>query len=235
MANENLKRMLEISKRVDNNTSSGNGNPQPRQRKMSLEEQINSYDKQVFGKYIPSEEEQKEYSAEAEMKLIKERSSNPNSGGYNHNTKVPNSILESILSNPCDLDANLYEDSNMTEFTKRLSQRIPGIKNVQDIQKKLDESDKQKQETNIVETKNTVNNANAASAIDYSLIKTIVESVISDKLNDIQKTLLNENTSHNSGMGNLRAMKMSDKFLFLDDNNNVYECQMKYIGKNKKK
>lgn len=235
MANENLKRMLEISKRVDNNTSSGNGNSRPHQRKMSLEEQINSYDNQVFGKYVPSEEEQKEYSAEAEMKLIKERTSSQNSGGYNHNTKVPNSILESILSNPCDLDANLYEDSNMTEFTKRLSQRIPGIKNVQNIQKKLDESDKQKQETNIKETKNTINNASTPSTIDYSLIKTIVESVINDKLDNIKTTLLNENASHNNGVGNLRAMKMSDKFLFLDDANNVYECQMKYIGKNKKK
>lgn len=235
MANENLKRMLEISKRVDNNISSGNGNSQPHQRKMSLEEQINSYDNQVFGKYVPSEEEQKEYSAEAEMKLIKERSSNPNNGGYNHNTKVPNSILESILSNPCDLDANLYEDSNMTEFTKRLSQRIPGIKNVQDIQKKLDESDKQKQETNTVGAKSTISNVNTSSTIDYSLIKTIIESVINDKLNDIKKTLLNENASHSNGTGNLRAMKMSDKFLFLDDANNVYECQMKYIGKNKKK
>ena len=41
--------------------------------------------------------------------------------------------------------------------------------------------------------------------------------------------------SHNDDSGNLKAMKMSDKLLFLDDNNNVYECQMKYVGKNKKK
>ena len=30
-------------------------------------------------------------------------------------------------------------------------------------------------------------------------------------------------------------MKLGNKFLFLDSDNNVFECQMKYIGKNKKK
>lgn len=233
MANDTLKRMLEISKKVDQQVASGNAQ-QPQQRKMNLEEQLKTYDDQVFGKYVPSEKEKKQYSAEAEMKLIKERASRSNNG-YNHNTKVPNRILESILNNPCELDANTYEDNNMTEFTKKLSQRIPGIKNVQDIQKKLEESDKQSQSTKIAEQKQIVNTNDNSTVIDYSLIKTIVESVINEKLGNLKETLLNEGISHNDELGNLKAMKMGNKFLFLDDNNNVYECQMKYIGKNKKK
>lgn len=233
MANDTLKRMLEISKKVDQQVASGN-TQQPRQRKMNLEEQLKTYDDQVYGQYVPSEEEKKQYSAEAEMKLIKERASRSNNG-YNHNTKVPNRILESILNNPCELDANMYEDNNMTEFTKKLSQRIPGIKNVQDIQKKLEESDKQSQSTKIAEQKQIVNTNGNSTVIDYSLIKTIVESVINEKLGNLKETLLNEGISHNNELGNLKAMKMGNKFLFLDDNNNVYECQMKYIGKNKKK
>lgn len=231
MVNENLKRMLEISKKVDDQVSSGNVS-RPIQRKANLEEQLKNYDEQVYGQYVPSKEEQKQYSAEAEMKLIKERANNTN-GGYNHNTRVPNKIVESILSNPCDLDANLYEDSNMTEFTKRLSKRITGIKNVQDIQKKLEESDRQSQTNRTIEQRQQ--NDGNSTIVDYSLIKTIVESVINEKMDSLKKELLDEGISHNGNTGNLKAMKMGDKFLFLDDNNNVYECQMKYVGKNKKK
>lgn len=233
MANENLKRMLELSKRVDDQVSSGNAS-RPIQRKANLEEQLKNYDEQVYGQYVPSNEEQKQYSAEAEMKLIKERANNTN-GGYNHNTRVPNKIVESILSNPCDLDANLYEDSNMTEFTKRLSKRITGIKNVQDIQKKLEESDRQGQTNGNVEQRQQNGSNGNSTVVDYSLIKTIVESVINEKMSSLKKELLDEGISHNDNIGNLKAMKMSDKFLFLDDSNNVYECHMKYVGKNKKK
>ena len=233
MVNENLKRMLEISKKVDDQVSSGNVS-RPIQRKTNLEEQLKNYDEQVYGQYVPSKEEQKQYSAEAEMKLIKERANNTN-GGYNHNTRVPNKIVESILSNPCDLDANLYEDNNMTEFTKRLSKRINGIKNVQDIQKKLEESDRRSQTNRTVEQRQQNGGNGNSTVVDYSLIKTIVESVINEKMDSLKKELLDEGISHNGNTGNLKAMKMGDKFLFLDDNNNVYECQMKYVGKNKKK
>ncbi len=233
MANEKLKRMLELSKKVDDQVSSGNTS-RPIQRKANLEEQLKSYDEQVYGQYVPSKEEQKQYSAEAEMKLIKERANNTN-GGYNHNTRVPNKIVESILSNPCDLNTNLYEDNNMTEFTKRLSKRIPGIKNVQDIQKKLEENDRQSQTNSIVEQRQQNGGNGNSTIVDYSLIKTIVESVINEKMGSLKRELLDEGISHNDNTGNLKAMKMSDKFLFLDDNNNIYECQMKYIGKNKKK
>ena len=233
MVNENLKRMLEISKKVDEQVSSGNVS-RPIQRKTNLEEQLKNYDEQVYGQYVPSKEEQKQYSAEAEMKLIKERVNNTN-GGYNHNTRVPNKIVESILSNPCDLDANMYEDNNMTEFTKRLSKRITGIKNVQDIQKRLEESDRQSQANRTVEQRQQNGGNGNSTVVDYSLIKTIVESVINEKMDSLKKELLDEGISHNGNTGNLKAMKMGDKFLFLDDNNNVYECQMKYVGKNKKK
>lgn len=232
MANEVLKRMLEINKKVDGQSANGNAVPRQPQRKVNLDEQLNNFDEQVYGKYVPTEGEQNAYSAEAEMKLIKERTSSSNNG-YNHNTKVPNKILESILSNPCDLDANIYEDSKMAKFTEKLSKRIPGIKNVQDIQKKLEESDRQK--VNVTGQKIVDNVNNATSVIDYSLIKTIVESVVNEKLSSLKETLLNESLSHNEQGGSLKAMKMSDKFLFLDDNNNVYECRMKFIGKNKKK
>lgn len=123
----------------------------------------------------------------------------------------------------------------MTEFTKRLSKRIPGIKNVQDIQKKLEENDRQSQTNSIVEQRQQNGGNGNSTIVDYSLIKTIVESVINEKMGSLKRELLDEGISHNDNTGNLKAMKMSDKFLFLDDNNNIYECQMKYIGKNKKK
>ena len=59
MANEKLKRMLELSKKVDDQVSSGNTS-RPIQRKANLEEQLKSYDEQVYGQYVPSKEEQKQ-------------------------------------------------------------------------------------------------------------------------------------------------------------------------------
>ena len=61
----------------------------------------------------------------------------------------------------------------------------------------------------------------------------IVEGAINEKLGEL-KGVLNESVSKTSSP-NIAAMKMADKFLFLDSDNNVWECVMKYRGKNKKK
>ena len=79
------------------------------------------------------------------------------------------------------------------------------------------------------------NNATSASVnVDYELIKTIVESVVDKKINELKKGMVNENLSYGSN-SSLKAMKLGEKFLFLDSDNNIFECQMKYIGKNKKR
>ena len=234
MANEALQRMLEIGKRADSMASSGNRQMISSAPKMNLEEQLQALDSQVYGKYMPTEEEMQKYSAEDEMKRIKERMNGENKATVNVNTKVPKKILESFIENPCDLDADLYEDANMVALTQRLKGKMPGVKNVAEIQRKLDEADREKQKLNeSLKPKQVETSSN--SSIDYSLIKNIVESAIENKFSTIKQSLteaINRNADNN---GTLKVMKMGSKFLFLDDEDNVYECKMQYVGKNKKK
>ena len=123
----------------------------------------------------------------------------------------------------------------MAALTRRLSGRMPGIKNVHEIQKKLDEADRQKQSVSeSLKPKTTTFGASQQTTVDYSLIKTIVESALDEKITKLKTDIINENVSHQNGTS-LNVMKMGDKFLFLDDQDNVYECKMHYIGKNKKK
>lgn len=232
MANETLQRMLEIGKRADSMASSGNR--QTVAPRMNLEEQLKSLDEQVYGQYVPTEADKKAYSAEAEMERIKKRMNEGDKASVSLNSRVPKKILESFLENPCNLDTELYEDANMAALTKRLSGKMPGIKNVNEIQKKLDEADKEKQKVNESLRPKINENTNGAS-IDYSLIKSIIESAIDEKLSTMKQSL-DEAISHNTdNSGSLKVMKMGSKFLFLDDEDNVYECKMQYVGKNKKK
>lgn len=109
-----------------------------------------------------------------------------------------------------------------------------GIKNVNEIQKKLDEADQEKQRVS-ESLRPKITESGTNSPIDYSLIKNIIESVINDKLATMKQSI-DESISRNSdNSGSLKVMKMGSKFLFLDDEDNVYECKMQYIGKNKKK
>lgn len=230
MANESLKRMLELGKKVDSISSAPNKTIN-RNQNVSLDEQVKLIDEQVYGKYVPSKEEKKPYDAKAEWDRIAARETN--GGDYNQNTRVPGKILESILKNPCNLDMELYEDQNMAALTKRLSGRMPGVKNVQELQKKLDEADKEKQTfTESLNPKSTTVEQ-ASVGVDYSLIKSIVSDVLDEKFSSMKNELLIEGKKHEDNK--LNVMAMGEKFLFLDDNDNVYECQMKYIGKNKRK
>lgn len=161
------------------------------------------------------------------MKRIKERREHGDSIDYSH-SKLPRQIIESIAANPLDMTV---VDPKMDAFTEKLKQTLPNSFNRSyEIQEKLEKQDRQ--ELNEVQGNN---NATPLSVnVDYELIKTIVESVVDKKINELKKGMVNENLSYGSN-SSLKAMKLGEKFLFLDSDNNIFECQMKYIGKNKKR
>ena len=66
---------------------------------------------------------------------------------------------------------------------------------------------------------------------DIAALEQVIERVIDRKLN-----ALNESISR-SLPSKIRMMSITENgnFRFLDGENNVYECQMKYLGKRKKK
>ena len=58
---------------------------------------------------------------------------------------------------------------------------------------------------------------------------------MSEELGRIKAELLTENHQAASNSNNLSIMSLKDKFYFVDNLDNVYECVMKYRGKNQKK
>ena len=96
----------------------------------------------------------------------------------------------------------------------------------------LDEEDKEKENAR----KAALNeNIQHSMTIDYGLIKSIVENAVKSLKEEI-KNELNESVNHNrQNDASLKVMKMANKFLFLDSEDNIYECQMVYKGKNKSK
>ena len=184
---------------------------------------LDDIDKAVYGEV----EKTSGYDPHEEMKRIKERREHGGSIDYSH-SKLPRQIIESIAANPLDMTV---VDPKMDALTERLKQTLPNSFNRSyEIQEKLEKQDRQ--ELNEVQGNN---NATSASVnVDYELIKTIVESAVDKKINELKKGMVNENLSYGSN-SSLKAMKLGEKFLFLDSDNNIFECQMKYIGKNKKR
>lgn len=140
-------------------------------------------------------------------------------------SKIPDFIKSSIISNPLNVDPALV-DSKMNAFTEQLSQKLPGIQKSMGILEQLSNLDEQKKKEQINET------ISASGQIDYGMIKMIIENVIDEKLGNLTNAL-NESVQRNSP--GLKVMSIKDKFLYLDDQDNVYECQMVYKGKNKRR
>lgn len=140
------------------------------------------------------------------------------------NSKLPDFIKESIVSNPLNVDPALV-DSKMTQFTEQLGQKL-GLQKSVNILQQLEEIDEQKSQ------KTSLNEVTNNGGVDYGMIKMIVEKVIDEKFSDLT-SVLNESLRHVSP--GLSVMSIKDKFLYLDDQDNIYECQMVYKGKNKKR
>lgn len=231
MANENLKNMLALSKKVDELTSNGKTLPQNTKNtptrvttQRQLDEQIAQWDEQVFGAYQENGDKE-EYSADKEMERIKQRT--------NENVKlnITNPILQEVFNNPYEMDVEkILEDPNM----KILEDKIKGanfkggISAAKEITETLEKVDKQK-----IEEKNNKQFTNGN--IDYSLIKNIVESVLDEKLTSLTKQILSENTNHNKGNKTSMIM-LGENFTFVDTEGNMYKCgDLHYIGKAKMK
>ena len=76
---------------------------------------------------------------------------------------------------------------------------------------------------------------NNNASIDYELIKTIVESAIDKRLSEIKTTLNESSVRQQTYVPSMKMMNFKDKFYFVDNDDNVFECEMKYKGKRKKK
>lgn len=116
------------------------------------------------------------------------------------NSKLPQAIVESMMNH--QIDTSCLDPNGMTNVMKLVEQNAPQVK------KQVIKEDK------VIPS--------AASGIDYSLIKTIVEECIDRKLRE-----LNENT--------LKGIKLKEgKIMLVDNGGNVFNATLEYKGKQKK-
>ena len=228
MANENLKRMLELSKTVDAVAKNSTNSAPKRQSSNNYITNANAdvkmaeLDEMVFGKY---EKPKNVYNAEDELERIKNRTTN--------GVQVTNPILQEVLNNPYSFDIDkILEDSNpkMKQLEEKLIGKNygSGIENAIAITKTIDESDKKNNEIIRPNEKQNV-------TVDYGLIKTIVESVINEKLENMKATLLTESVN-NKPSNNISMIMLGENFTFVDSEGNMYKCgDLKYVGKAKMK
>lgn len=227
MAQDVLKKMLEINTRIE---QGGGATPTNNRKKnvaskQDLDRLIEDYDRQVYGPATQTQGQKSTvYSAEAEMQRLKEIEERGGRGAVNLEGKnIPKEIVESILNNPLDLNPDIV-DPKMSALEEKLANS--GIKAAVDVMKRVDEQEKKA--PIITET-----HATNGESLDYDKLKQIVEECIDNKLNSF-KTVLNESKGQQY-VPSMKLLNFKDGFYFVDSEDNVFECVMKYKGKRKKK
>lgn len=221
----------------------------------TLQEQIDSLDKIVYGKPV-NNSQQGGYSAAEEMKRIEQI--RRGEGVNVHNSGIPSNILESIVSNPLMMDPTIVKESNaVSQFVEQMSlkssenggtniydkmkslvertdaidkREVAAQRSVSGVEEMLNEFDERRDKTVATPQQAVVN---APAVVDYALIKTIVRECVAEMREDLKKELLTESKT-NDNSAQLNFMSIGEKFRMVDGNDNVYECQLKYIGKRKK-
>lgn len=220
-----LKEKLEISKKAQEKIQKNIPLKQKQNTKSKtiISNDINTLDNAVFG----APEQITGYDAHEEMKRIHQRIADNAQSNFS-NSKLPSAILESIRKNPLNIDT---DDIKMNSFTEKLSATVPSIQRSLEIQKKLNEDEAYNKQ------KTTNDNVKKYDGIDYEMIKLIVENAIKKEFSSFNKTTLEEGAQHATNTSSIKALKITEggKFIVLDNDNNLYECSLRYIGKNKKR
>jgi hypothetical protein len=164
----------------------------------------------------PNGEERKVYDASEEMREIREgvRYGNVES-------KMPNAILRSVLSNPLDVPIpSDVEEKLMSEELQNRTVDIIGKLESRDRSEKAQYQPRQ----NLTEVIDYQNN-------DSELLTETISRMIDEKFARLEKRL----ASHNNSAPGLRMIKLNENstMMFMDEDNNVYECKLIYKGKGK--
>lgn len=152
------------------------------------------------------------------------------------NSKIPTSILNEMLANPL-INTKIGTD-DVDDFMDKVMKSNKGIQKSSQIIEKVDKMDEKKHESKrmLAPQQQSV----GIGTVDYEKISEIVESVVNTRLAEFEKrlgkTVLNENKHQNPFNGiKVIQLKENGSFLMLDTDDNIYECSMKYKGKNKKR
>jgi hypothetical protein len=127
------------------------------------------------------------------------------------NTNLPSEIFESMTKNVID--------------TKPLSSGLPELGG-----SVLDNLNIKPKQTKKIVNEQIMQPQQISSNIDYSLIKTIVEDCVKKYSSALKKSILNESKEMTENKnGTLQAMKIGEKFCFIDNEGNLYEAKLTFI------
>lgn len=242
MASDKLQKILEMSKNMDKKSmKSSHSLSKNVKQPISLQGQISNADKTIANidemfnsPYIPTQEEKEAWNTERGREELTEMSNKDVFLEKLSKSKLPTAIIESMRNNPCNYEASMVDNMMGPEnalfkklneaYAKDKEAPVSGVKAVQKINEQLDSKDKDRK--NAENLSETVQN----NSFSLSQLEEMIEHIIDKKLNS-----LNENIQHNQP--NIKTMFLTENgnFRFLDSADNVYECQMKYLGKRKKK
>lgn len=253
MASEKLQRILAMSKNMDKKgEKKGSSTPQrPMRTPVSLHEQINNanksvenIDKMYNAPYVPTKEEREAWNTERGREELTEMADKSVFLEKLKQSKLPAAIIESMKQNPCNYDPSVVNNIMGPEnalfkklneaYGKSKEEPVRGVKAIHQINEQLKTRDKQiAEEAATISGKQVVTEEviSPTSNIDLQAIEQIVERVLDRKLNALNESISRKIPS------TVRSMSITESgnFRFLDNEDNVYECQMKYLGKRKKK
>lgn len=193
----------------------------PKEEQFSLDESYEVY---------PNGQTREVYDAKKEMEQIK-------NGNFTINkdmtSKLPQAILESIISNPLDMPTDLVDNSSDI-MDEALNNRTIDILNKLEARDKQSKVVQQPQQVYVQPVAETVD-YNMGSDIDYKKIAQIVEAVVDKKMKQYHQVLLNESKTSGQNTPKVSFLRLGNTLTFMDDANNVYECKMVYKGKGKVK
>ena len=134
------------------------------------------------------------------------------------NSKLPKEILESFKTKQIDPSPLGYGVSS--SILDEVNYRTQGKLYNEETKPQVQQPKKQ-----IIETTQSTNNSN----VDYSMIKMIVEDCMKKYTSALKKSLINESKANDSN-ATLQALKIGNKFSFIDNSGNVYEATLKKVG-----
>lgn len=132
------------------------------------------------------------------------------------NSKLPKEIIESMMSNPINVDG--LSQSLADPTVGALMSKV-NLKQQEPVRQVVNETVEmpQKQEQPLYQ--------NGPSSVDYSLIKSIIEETVRKYMNSAVKKLLKE---LGGGNDKLNAMMIGDKFNFISENGDLYEATLNF-------
>lgn len=226
-----LNEILQVGNNVKNDKPTQNI-PQAKSLDEMTSSDISTLDQLVYGnsggEFVLPQPEKKIYNPTEDLKRMQSISELPDENFKK--SRLPRAIKESFMQNPINVEP--ISDPQLEALTQRLGGNDGSFSRSVEILKQLEERDGNK---NFNKTLNeaTQKSTTQSSGVDYELIKTIVESVVDKKLSQYKQQLTESMTRGQAG-NSLSVMNIrKDKFLFLDDDNNIFECHMVYKGKNK--